>query len=97
MVRAKLPNVEIKGSSESCGKGNFQVYDFICDTDTFLPKPMVRHLKFKVGYLTVTVRSSFISWNVEYVGKLLMLVREKRNSEQDLIIIKAHSGPIEKT
>ena len=25
-----------------------------------------------------------------------MLVRQKRNSEQDLIIIKAHTGPIEK-
>ena len=28
--------------------------------------------------------------------KLLMFVRQKRNSEQDLIIIKAHTGPIEK-
>ena len=25
-----------------------------------------------------------------------MLVRQKKNSEQDLIIIKAHTGPIEK-
>ena len=25
-----------------------------------------------------------------------MFVRQKRNSEQDLIIIKAHTGPIEK-
>ena len=25
-----------------------------------------------------------------------MLVRQKQNSEQDLIIIKAHTGPIEK-
>ena len=28
--------------------------------------------------------------------KLLMLVRQKRNLEQDLIIIKVHTGPIEK-
>ena len=61
-----------------------------------MPKPVVKHLKFKAGYLTVTLRRSFISWNVEYVGKLLMLVRQKQNSEQDLIIIKAHTGPIEK-
>ena len=30
------------------------------------------------------------------MGKLLMLVGQKQNSEQDLIIIKAHTGPIEK-
>ena len=30
------------------------------------------------------------------MGKLLMLVRQKRNLEQDLIIIKVHAGPIEK-
>ena len=30
------------------------------------------------------------------MGKLLMLVRQKQNSEQDLIIIKAHTDPIEK-
>ena len=35
LVRAKLPNVEIAARSESCGKGNCQVCDYICDTDTF--------------------------------------------------------------
>ena len=30
------------------------------------------------------------------MGKLVMLVRQKRNSEQDLIIIKSHTSPIEK-
>ena len=30
------------------------------------------------------------------MGNLLLLVRQKRNSEQDLIIMKAHTGPIEK-
>ena len=62
----------------------------------FLPQPVVKHLKFKVGYLTVTFKRSFISKNIECVGKLLMLVREKRNLQQDLITIKAHTGPIEK-
>ena len=35
LVRVKLPNVEITRKSESCGKGNCQVCDFICDTNTF--------------------------------------------------------------
>ena len=35
LVRSKLPNVEISGRSESCGKGNCQVCDFICHADTF--------------------------------------------------------------
>ena len=30
------------------------------------------------------------------MGKLLILIRQKRNLEQDFIIIKAHTGPIEK-
>ena len=30
------------------------------------------------------------------MGKLLMLVMQKQNSEQDLISIKARTGPIEK-
>ena len=38
LARAKLPNVEISGRSESCGKGNCQVCDYICDTDTFTSK-----------------------------------------------------------
>ena len=35
LVRVKLPNVEIAGRSESCGTGNCQVCDYICDTDTY--------------------------------------------------------------
>ena len=38
LVRAKLPNAEIKGMSESCGWGNCRVCDFICNTDTFSTK-----------------------------------------------------------
>ena len=45
LVRTKLPNVEKTGRSKSCGKGNCQVCDFICDTDTLPPKPVVKHLK----------------------------------------------------
>ena len=47
------------------------------------------------GYLTLTLRRLFIFYNAEYAVKLLMLVRQKRNLEQDLIIIKVHSEPIE--
>ena len=42
LVSVKLLNVEITGRSKSCGEGNCQVSDFICDTDTFLPKPVVK-------------------------------------------------------
>ena len=38
LVRAKLLNVEITGRSESCGKGDCQVCDFMCDSDTFFTK-----------------------------------------------------------
>ena len=30
------------------------------------------------------------------MGKIIILVRKKRNLEQDLINIKAHTGPMEK-
>ena len=33
---------------------------------------------------------------MQNVVKLLMLVIQKQNLEQDLIIIKVHTGPIEK-
>ena len=36
--RAKLPNIEITQTSESCGKGKCQVCDFICNTDIFSTK-----------------------------------------------------------
>ena len=35
LVKAKLLNLETKGRIESCGKGNCQLCDFICDTGTF--------------------------------------------------------------
>ena len=61
------------------------------------PKPATKHLKFKVRYLTVTLRRSRIFLNAKYVVKLLMMVRQKQNLEQDLIIIKVHTGPKEKS
>ena len=51
LVRAKLPNVEITGRSESCGKGNCQVCDFICCTDNFTTKACGEAFKFQSGIL----------------------------------------------
>ena len=61
LVRAKLPNIAITGRSESCRKGNVRFMTLNAIQALFLPKPVVRHLKFKVEYLTVTLRRSFIS------------------------------------
>ena len=51
MVRAKLSNVEIVGRSESCGKGNCQVCDYICDKDTFTTKACGETFKIQSGIL----------------------------------------------
>ena len=51
LARAKLPNVEITGRRESCGKGNCQVCDFICDTDTFSTKACNETFKIQSGVL----------------------------------------------
>ena len=51
MVRAKLSNVEIRGRSESCEKGNCQVRDFICDTDNFSTKSCGEIFKIQSGVL----------------------------------------------
>ena len=59
--RAILPNVEITGRCESCGKGTVRFVTLCAIQTLFLPKTVVRHLKSKVGYLTVTLRKSFIS------------------------------------
>ena len=51
-----LPNVEITGRSESCGKGNCQVYDFICNTDTFTTKACEETSKIQSGVLNCNSR-----------------------------------------
>ena len=51
LIRAKLPNVEITGRSESWGKGNCQVCDFICDTNTFTTKACGETFKIQTGIL----------------------------------------------
>ena len=51
LFRAKLPNVEIAGRSESCGKGNCQVCDYICGTDTLTTKACGETFKIQSGIL----------------------------------------------
>ena len=51
LVRAKLPHVEITGRSESCGKRNYQLCDFICDTDTLTTKACGEIFKIQSGIL----------------------------------------------
>ena len=39
LVRANLSNVETTEKSKSFARGNFQIHDFICDTDAFSFRP----------------------------------------------------------
>ena len=50
-VRAKLPNVEITGMFESCGKRKCQVCDFVLDIDTFSTKDFGETCKIQSGFL----------------------------------------------
>ena len=58
--RAESPNVEIAGRSESCGKGNCQVCDSICDTDTFTTKACGETFKIQSGILNCNSQKVFI-------------------------------------
>ena len=95
LVRAKLQNVEITGMSKSCGKRNCRVCDFICNAETFSTKACSESQSW------ILIRNSPsvvypLKCSAEYVEKLVLLVTQKRNLEQDLIIIKVHTGPAEK-
>ena len=74
LVRTKLPNVEKKGRSESCGKRNCQVCDFTCNTDTFTTKSCGETFKIQKGILNnsqkiVIFFKCRICGKVPYVGK----------------------------
>ena len=56
MVRAKLSNVEIRGRSESCEKGNSQVRDFICDADNVSTKSCGETFKIQCGVLNFNAK-----------------------------------------
>ena len=70
LVKAKLPNVGITGRSQSCGKGNCQVCDFLCDTDTFSIKTCGETFKIQSGVLKCR-----ICGEAPYVGKAKMKFR----------------------
>ena len=77
------------------GKGTVRFVTLVCDTDTFTTKACGEIFKIQSGILNCNFQK-VVYQSAEYVVKLLMLVMQKRNLEQDLIIIKVHAGPIEK-
>ena len=95
LVRVKLPNVKVTVRSESCGKGNCQVCDFICDTDTFSTKAYGETFKIQRGVLNCNSQKVVYllkcrkCGEAAYVGKAKTKFRARFN-------IKARTGPIEK-
>ena len=93
----KLPNVEITGRSESCGKGNCQVSDFICDTDTFTTKACGESFKIQSGILI-----NCNSQKVVYLLKCRICVEAadvgetKTNFRARFKIIKVHTGLVQR-
>ena len=86
MVRAKLSNVETTGRSESCGKGNCQVCDFICDTYTFSTKACGKTFKIQSGILNcnsekvVYLLKCRICGEAPNIGKTKMKFRARFNN-----------------
>ena len=86
LVRAKLPNVDITGRSESCGKGNCQVCDFTCDTDTFSTKTCGETFKIQSGVLNcysqkvVNPLKCRICGEASYVGEAKTKFRARFNN-----------------
>ena len=97
LVRVKLPNVEITGRSESCGKGNCQVSNFICDTDTFTTKACGETFKIQSGILI-----NCNSQKVVYLLKCRICVeaadvgKTKTNFRARFKILKVHTGPVQR-
>ena len=63
--------------------------------DFFLPK-LGKTFKVQSGTLNCNFQVVPLL-KCKYVENLLLLVKQKRNLKQDLIITKVHRGPIEKT
>ena len=86
MVRAKLPNVETTGRSESCEKGNCQFCDFICDTDFFFTKACGETFKIQSKVLNcnsqkvVYLLKCRIYGEAPYVGKAKTKFRVRFNN-----------------
>ena len=78
--------MEITGRSESCGKRNCQVCDFICDTDTFSTKACGETFKIQSGVLNcnsqkvVYLLKCRICGEAPYVGKAKTKFRARFNN-----------------
>ena len=85
LVRVKLPNVEITGRSKSCRKGNCQVCDFICDTDTFSTKTCGETFQIQSGIFNsnsqrvVYLLKCRICGETPFVGKAKIKFRARFN------------------
>ena len=94
LARAKLPNVEITRRSESCGKGNCQVFDFICDTDTFSTKACGETFKIQSRVLNcnsqkvVYLLKCGICGKAPYVGKAKTKFRARFNNNRRYTSLK---------
>ena len=80
LVRAELPNVEITGRSESCGKGNCQVCDFICNTGTFSTKACGETFEIQSGILNCNSQKILkcrICVGASYVGNAKTKLRAR--------------------
>ena len=77
LVRAKLANAEISGRSESCGKGNCQVCDFICHTDTFSTKVCSETFKVQSGVLNCNSQKVVYLLKCRICGKAPYIVKAK--------------------
>ena len=88
MVRAKLPNVEITGRSESCGKRNCQVCDFTCNTDTSSIKACGEIFKIQSGVLNCNSQKVVyclkcrLCGEAPYVGKAKTKFRARFNNHK---------------
>ena len=95
MVRAKLPNVEITGRSESCGKRNCQVCDFICDTDTFSTKACGETFKIQSGILNCNSQKVVYLLKCRICGKAPYVGKTKTKFRGGFNNYKRHTGLIE--
>ena len=87
LVQAKLPNAQIPGRSESCGKGNCQVCNYICDTGT--AKACSETFKIQSGVLNcnsqkvVSLLKFRIYGEAPYVGKAKTKFRARFKNYKD--------------
>ena len=75
------------------GKGNCQVCDYICDTDTFTTKACGETFKIQSGILNCNPQKVAYLLKCRICSEAPYLGKAKT---KDLIIIKVCSGPIEK-